>query len=153
VFIIAWKPDALPQHWIGRAVFIPDGDTISVDHGGVGQLVRIYGIDAPEVGQRGFREARDALRGLLNGQQLHVCPRTFDKYGRVVADVFIRQNESVSEWMLENGWAWWEYRFARDVLKFRALQKEARDAARGIWARQPYGFAPWVWRYKHHIGY
>jgi endonuclease YncB( thermonuclease family) len=153
LFIIAWKPGALPHDWIGRARFVPDGDTIYVDDGGVQRAVRIFGIDAPEVGQSRFAESRDALRALLKGHQLHVYPRNFDKYGRIVADVVIQPNESVAEWMLQHGWAWWEYRFAGDVDAFRDLQNLARGAGRGIWARKPYGFAPWIWRYRHHIGY
>ena len=153
MFIVKWKPEALPRPWVAGVSFVHDGDTVRVGSGAAGILVRIWGIDAPEIGQYGFRQCRDALAGFLRGKKVTVHSREFDKYGRVVARLVTAAGEDVGGWMLENGLAWWEYHFARESHEYRALQKKARKRGLGIWARQPWGFAPWVWRMRHRVGY
>ena len=44
--------------WLGEVVGITDGDSITVMHNGVAEKVRLYGIDAPELGQASGRKAK-----------------------------------------------------------------------------------------------
>jgi endonuclease YncB( thermonuclease family) len=48
--------------WMVDAVI--DGDTITVTRGGVGETVRLIGIDTPERGRCGYDEAPAPLRGV-----------------------------------------------------------------------------------------
>src|SRR4030042_169333 len=97
--------------------------------------------------------ARDGLAAFVKGKRVTVWCREIDRYGRIVATLTTDSGDDVGEWMLRSGLAWWEYRFAPHVVKYRALQKQARKEGLGIWALKPWGFAPWVWRVRHHMGF
>jgi hypothetical protein len=62
-----------------------DGDTF--DSGGV--RYRLYGIDAPELGEPLGGRARERLQQLLAMASVSVIPVTVDVYGRQVAEVIV----------------------------------------------------------------
>ncbi len=43
------------QEFSGKVVGVADGDTITVLHGGVGEKIRLHGIDSPDLLWRNFR--------------------------------------------------------------------------------------------------
>jgi len=51
--------------------------------------VRLANVDAPEKGQRGAAQAREALRDLVQGETVGIETIARDKYGRSVANVYI----------------------------------------------------------------
>jgi endonuclease YncB( thermonuclease family) len=144
--IIRWAEGVLPPPWSGRAVYVYDGDTMLVTGLTGRRCVRVWGIDAPEVGQAFFREARDHLRAYVKGRLLTVVPGQVDKYGRIVAVVIPGHGDSVAVEMLRAGLAWWEYRFAPREAVYKAWQASARSARAGIWSQERWGWAPWVFR-------
>jgi micrococcal nuclease len=150
--IIAWKTGTLPGPWTGRAVHWYDGDTLYMLGGDVRGVVRIYGIDAPEWGQKGCAEARAALKHITRTAPVIVTPIQLDRYGRIVAKLLDRTGHDVGQTMLENGLAWWEYRWAPQELAYHAAQTGARARKLGLWQSHPWGFAPWVWRKRHRTG-
>lgn len=71
-----------------------DGDTL---HGVPVGRVRLADIDAPEVGQPGAREATEYLMWLVHRKQVFLDVDDVygtDRYGRVVAVVYVRHNET-----------------------------------------------------------
>ena len=63
---------------------IYDGDTMRMTCSGKRVKVRLYCIDAPEMGQRPWgRESRDYLRS-ITPKQVSIQVRTRDRYGRLV---------------------------------------------------------------------
>ena len=84
-----------------------DGDTFEVLYDEEPTSVRIFGVDAPEVGERGSWESTEALRRLLgNSQVTLVFPgrKKRDSFGRLLAVVYI-DGRNVGDWLLENGFA------------------------------------------------
>jgi len=97
----------------GKVVKVIDGDTIRIRHyplhpfiesnsysGPIYQntiSVRVYGVDAPELGKRGnssmplAEEARDWAKNLVDGKIVKVKLLRKDQYGRVVAKVSVRR--------------------------------------------------------------
>lgn len=74
--------------WSGVVMDVPDGDTIVVrDASGQDTRVRLYGIDAPELHQRGGEQARLALARMVMGRTVHLVTIDRDAYGRDVAHV------------------------------------------------------------------
>ena len=66
---------------------VVDGDTIWVSRSGVSRKIRFIGIDTPETGQCGFTEARNALRGIIGGQDVTLTAGArddVDRYGRLL---------------------------------------------------------------------
>lgn len=64
-------------------VHVIDGDTLDLANG---RRVRLAGIDAPEVGQCGYKRARNTLRRLVEGRRvtLAASDEEQDQYGRLL---------------------------------------------------------------------
>lgn len=120
--------------WGGKVTYVTDGDTLWVKpaRGGKPVKIRIGGIDAPEICQRGGQVSRAALAGRLAGQQVDVHPQRKDDYGRTVALLSLH-GEDVGAWMVAGGQAW-SYRFGRDGGPYVVQQAHARAARRGLFA-------------------
>jgi endonuclease YncB( thermonuclease family) len=79
------------EPWQGRVISAPDGDTIVVrDEHGNDVRVRLYGIDAPELHQRGGEQARDRLLRMVMDREVYLVTIDRDGYGREVAHVRTR---------------------------------------------------------------
>jgi micrococcal nuclease len=129
----------------GKVIGISDGDTLTVLHDRTPVKIRLDGIDAPESGQAFGSRAKQAASALAFGQVVTVQPKDHDRYGRLVAEVVLPDGRSLNQELVRHGWAWWFRRYAPDNAALAALEGEARDARRGLWAdAKP--TAPWEWR-------
>ena len=105
-----------------KVVSVYDGDTCNVvfDHNGVINRwnVRMNGYDTPEMRpskklpnrdeiKKKAIESRDFLKSLVfnENQLVYIKCSEFDKYGRLLGDLFINENddESVNSLMIKNG--------------------------------------------------
>jgi endonuclease YncB( thermonuclease family) len=68
-------------------------------------LVRIAFIDAPEKGQPFGERAKEALSKLVFDKEVELRPHTIDRYGRLVARVFVA-NQDVGLELLKAGLCW-----------------------------------------------
>lgn len=76
----------------GTVTRVIDGDTLRLsDHQ---PRIRLFGIDAPERGERGSETATLALRRITDSQRLRCERINADRYGRTIARCW---NESGSE--------------------------------------------------------
>lgn len=88
--------------YTARVTYVIDGDTFVLD--GQRARIRIWGINTPEIGKNGAREATRALQRMILGQRVKVLPKGQDRYGRQVAQVFIRGHDVGAE-LLRRGLA------------------------------------------------
>jgi endonuclease YncB( thermonuclease family) len=137
----------------GRVLWIDDGDSLELrDDLGRRFRVRLRGIDAPERAQPYANVSRRNLSRLARGRPVTVSYDGVDKYGRLLAWVYVDEGVSVNLLQVQAGLAW-HYAFpgrpwtADDDLLARA-EHEARVARRGLWAR-PRPLPPWQYR-RHH---
>jgi micrococcal nuclease len=127
-------------------VKVVDGDTLSVRLGGEIVTVRMIGIDTPEtVDPRKpvecfGKEASDYAKMLLDGRMVHIeqdpTQGELDKYGRLLAYVYLENDLLVNHALIENGYAH-EYTYNipyRYQKEFQTAEEEARAAKRGLWA-------------------
>jgi micrococcal nuclease len=130
------------QPLTGRVTQIVDGDTIDVELQGRREWVRYIGIDTPETKHptRGIEpygpEATEANRRLVQGQMVRlefdVQPR--GQYGRLLAYVFVGE-VMVNAELVRQGYALlstYPPNVKHEAL-FVRLQREAREAKRGLW--------------------
>jgi endonuclease YncB( thermonuclease family) len=89
-------------------------------------------IDAPEHGQDFGQQSKDALADLVFGKEVRVVTHGKDRYGRTIGDVFVGQT-NVNEKMVADGWAWNFLKYSKSQ-RLAELEKEAREAKRGLWA-------------------
>src|SRR5262245_3252678 len=65
-----------------------------------------------------------------------------DKYGRTIADVLLPDGTNVNHELVKQGWCWW---YAPGDVELEKLEKEAREAKKGLWV-DPAPIPPWVYR-------
>ena len=140
--------DAAPVRAEGEAtvVSVVDGDTLRVrTGGGVVETVRLVGVDAPETGhlraaEPFHEEATAFVRRLAQGARLRLEPDRLqddrDRYGRLLRYVWMADGRLLNAEIIRAGWAeaYRRIRYERRA-EFRRLEREARDARRGRWAR------------------
>ena len=126
-------------------VRVVDGDTLVVLAAGEQQYkVRLGGIDCPERGQAFGKRAGEALSEMVFGKRVRLEERGKDRYGRVLAHVWLEDGRCVNEEMLQLGMAWHYKRYNQDT-HWADLEEEARSTRRGLWADKDQ-VAPWDWR-------
>ncbi len=117
-----------------------DGDTIIVV--GVGR-VRLIGVDTPEtVDPRRpveffGREASAFTKRMLEGRtvRLEYDRERTDRYGRTLAYIYLPDGTLANAEIVRRGYGHAYTRFPfKHLDRFRALEREARNAARGLWA-------------------
>jgi endonuclease YncB( thermonuclease family) len=116
----------LPAPFKGKA-YVIDGDTIEVD----GERIRLFGMDAPEMGQSQGLEAKKALASMTKGHTVKVYPVDIDRYHRLVGRVIRTDGKDLSELMVENGLALASTRYSKKYLR---AQVNARRTKAGFWA-------------------
>jgi hypothetical protein len=57
-----------------------------------------------------------------------------DKYRRTLADVLLPDGNNVNYTLVREGWCWWYRRYAPGNTVLEGLEKEAREAKKGLWA-------------------
>lgn len=126
-------------------VSVGDGDGFVGELYGDKKEFRIWGIDAPEIGQPFGLQSRNQLRAMIQGRRVFCRLRGMDRYGRYVAEVISPHWPDVSLAMVEEGWAWWYSRQAPEWRAGKEAQAAARTARRGLW-QQEAPTPPWTWR-------
>lgn len=155
-----------PGHdFSAKVVAVLDGDTVLVVRKGGGESdspppvsspngrrtgklvkIRLSGIDAPEKDQAYGAASRRSLAEMVLHKQIQVHTVAIDKYERSVAQLEVN-GLMVNEEMVRRGMAW-EYSHFHSDRRYISLEKEARQAGRGLWAqRDP--IPPWQWRKQH----
>ena len=142
----AWKLEAAGV----RVTSVADGDTLTVsDSAGFPTVVRLLGIDAPEVAhddqpaECGADTAKQALTDLVNGRRVNLLTdpgsdRT-DRYGRLLAYVEATQIDDVAKQLLSHGLviAWYPKSAARPSRAdaYETTQTAAKASGVGSWAK------------------
>jgi micrococcal nuclease len=128
-----------------------DGDTIEVRMpDGHAEVVRYIGVNAPEVHrpdsveESGGLAAKGLNEALLKGKRLELTfdMRSRDRHGRLLAYVYA-DGEHVNALLVERGYAA-AAGYPPNVCfadRFLSLERQARDARRGLWAEADPGAA------------
>lgn len=120
---------------------VVDGDTLRLKDG---RSVRLIGINTPEIGRDGkpseplAEQARESLRSLLGPAAvlgLRYGQERQDRYGRLLAHVYLADGRNVEEQLLRAGLA------AHIVVPpnsgnlacYQAAERQARTANKGVW--------------------
>ncbi|HFM1464116.1 TPA: thermonuclease family protein [Escherichia coli] len=137
----------------GKVIRVLDGDTIEVKTlpakivvYEVPIRVRLINIDAPEKKQPFGRWSANQLKALLAAQPVTVTYTQRDRYGRIIGRVFTTNGTDASRFMVKSGAAWVYERYNADE-SLPALQREAQEQKRGLWADSN-PVPPWEWRHK-----
>lgn len=130
-----------------KIIRILDGDTVEILYEKLTIKVRLEHIDAPE--KRGKQPygnaAKKVLSDLCFGQMVTISSTgEFDRYGRLIGEIYNDQGLNVNKEMVNLGMAW-HFKKYSDDLEYDVLEKEARNSKRGLW-QEPDAIAPWDFR-------
>jgi endonuclease YncB( thermonuclease family) len=145
--IVLWALTALAGALSGQVVRVLDGDLLEIHHQGKTERIRLNGIDCPETGQAYGERAKQATSELVSGKDVMLNTYGPDKNGRTIADVLLSDGTNVNYVLVKEGWCWWDRKYAPGNRKLEGLEKEAREAKKGLWA-EPNPVPPWKWRKK-----
>ncbi|EPE5156124.1 TPA: thermonuclease family protein [Escherichia coli] len=150
-FVFLFSCSLYAAEFQGKVIRVHDGDTIEVKTlpakivvYEVPIRVRLINIDAPEKKQPFGRWSTNQLKTLLAGQSVTVSYTQTDRYGRIIGRVFTTNGTDASRFMVQSGAAWVYARYNTDK-SLPALQREAQEQKRGLWA-DPNPVPPWEWR-------
>ena len=112
----------------GVVVKVYDGDTITLE----GKVkLRLYGIDAPELQQKDGKFSKETLYNKLYNKRIHYVPVSTDRYGRIVAKIYLN-GEYINKYMLEQGAAWWYEEYAKNDTDLQSAFEAAKKNRIGI---------------------
>jgi endonuclease YncB( thermonuclease family) len=129
-----------------KVIAVLDGDTVLVRRASGLVKIRLAEIDAPEKAQTFGETSKQSLSGMVLGKQVKIVSQAVDQYGRLVAHLSVDGLEVNAE-QIRRGMAW-EYSNFHSNKILIALQNEAQQAPRGLWA-QSNPTPPWEWRKLH----
>lgn len=138
--VAAAQPHTQHPDVIGAASVI-DGDSIDIR----GRNYRLYGIDAPEMGQfcgrdRMGQRSANALAAIINGRTLRCQDRGNGGWGRRVLHCRAA-DEDIQARMVREGWA---YAFSTYSREYEPLEVDAQRRGLGVWGAACQ--KPWAWR-------
>ena len=144
-------PAPSAAHFQARVTAVHDGDSVrATDRHGQRHKIRLAYIDAPELQPAHGMAARDALRRLIDGQQVEVAVLDTDQYGREVAQIRLHGRD-INLAQIEEGHAWHYVSIAKrrqdkaDFAAYSRAEAGARSSRFGLWrAQSPQ--APWAYR-------
>jgi micrococcal nuclease len=130
----------------GVVTWIYDGDTVQVRVDGIDEKVRLIGIDAPETGgpyttvECFGHESTAFAKEQLNNQRVRLdldpSQDKRDRFGRLLAYVWLEDGTFVNELMIAEGYAR-EYTYDKPYRyqdRFRDAEAQAREREVGLWA-------------------
>ena len=128
-----------------KVIRVLDGDTIEVLHNNHPERIRLSGIDCPEKGQAFGKRAKQAASELVYGKEVTLQIHGKDKYKRTLANLVLSDGTIVNQQLVKDGWCWWYRKYAPGDTVLEVLEKEAREAKKGLWV-DPQPVPPWEWR-------
>ncbi len=133
------------QTFSGLVVDVTDGDTFDVRRSIGGTVtIRLHGVDAPESAQSYGTAATRAAQQYVGGESVQVSVEEIGRYGRAVARVEVG-GADLGAMLIRRGLAWHYRQYAPNATEYARLQRQARNAGRGLWS-QANPTAPWEWR-------
>ncbi len=125
---------------------VVDGDTIKVTRENEMKTVRLIGVDTPETVdprktvQCFGKEASDFTKSLLDGQTVTLqsdnTQQVTDKYGRMLAYVYLSDGTLVNEKIIRSGYGY-EYTYNVPYIhqkEFKEAQRLAELEGNGLWS-------------------
>lgn len=148
-FALSGQVDPALEEQSGQVVRVIDGDTIELADK---RVIRLTGVDAPEMDQPGGKEAKRWLEVLLLDRAVQLNSLRRIAPGRQQALVIVADAD-INGTMVMVGYAMVHDQYAPVRVKPRwtALQAAARTGRIGMWALDKV-LPPWEWRDRARLG-
>ncbi len=135
----------LPKNLSGKIIGVSSGDTLTILVEATPTVVRLAGVDAPELDQPYGNHAKRILTSRFAGKVATVAVDSRDKNGVAIGEIKVGK-QNIGLQMLRAGMAW-HHRDEKDTTQLAKAEAAARKSKRGLW-RDASAIAPWRWRDK-----
>lgn len=135
------------RNWV-KVNRVVDGDTFEIINSGKKEKLRLIGVDTPETVKPNSKvepygpEASNFTKKMIEGKKvrLEFDVQERDKYGRILAYVYLEDGTLLNARLLEEGLAtiMTVPPNVRMADYFLGLQKKAQKARKGIWEKMPF---------------
>lgn len=135
------------RNWV-KVTRVVDGDTFEIVNRGKSEKIRLIGVDTPETVKPNSAvepygpEASSFTKKMIEGKKvrLEFDVQERDKYGRILAYVYLEDGTFLNARLLEEGLATTmtvppNVRMAETFL---SLQKKAQKEKKGMWEKMPF---------------
>ena len=135
---------ALFSHGFSALVsHVTDGDTIKIEYENKQIIVRLAGIDTPEIKQPFGTESKEALIDKVINKEVVIEGEKKDRYGRLIADIKVN-DRWINRELVEEGFAWHYKKYSKDT-QLAEAELSARELNRGLW-KDENPIPPWEYR-------
>ncbi|MDA9587366.1 thermonuclease family protein [bacterium] len=128
---------------------VGDGDTVRIqDKSGTKVTIRLACIDAPETSQgKSGRWSTQTLKGLIQGKDISLKPQVKDRYGRIVAEIYVG-SRNINLQMVQEGaaYAYRKYLKQCDQNAYLKAETGAMNRTLGVWGPYKVDQKPWDYR-------
>jgi micrococcal nuclease len=122
-----------------KVVEVVDGDTFFIQNR---QPIRLYGINAPEIGNCFSEESKNELTKMILGKEVRLTGLQADHYGRVVAEVYLKDGTFINLHMVKGGFAVYIRAYDQNIEKMKEAGGVARQNKIGIFSPNCYQKEP-----------
>jgi len=122
-----------------KVVEVVDGDTFFIQNR---QPIRLYGVNAPELGNCYSEESKNELTKMILGKEVRLTGLQADRYGRVVADVYLKDGTHINLHMVNGGFAVYIRAYDQNIEKIKEVGGVARQNKIGIFSPNCYQKEP-----------
>lgn len=143
LLLLLFSFSAFSQELKGKVISVKDGDTIELLVDGKSIRIRLAAIDCPEKSQAFGMDAKKYTSDFCFGKEAIAKQKDIDKYGRIVAFVFVNGAE-LNKNLVINGFAWHYKKYSNDA-NLDEFEKKARINKLGLWAGEN-PLEPWEFR-------
>ena len=109
------------------------------------EKIALHGVDSPELDQPFGSKAKRYTAERLQDREVMIQPVTRNRQGLSLAKVYL-SGTLFNHAIVAAGYAW-RYTAYISSHQIGVLEKEAREARRGLWL-QPQPTPPWEWRQR-----
>jgi len=118
-------------------------------------IMKLQGIDAPEIEQPYGKDARDKLVSTLKGKKFWLVGSGLNKKREVIVRALYTKKGGelvyINDELVKAGYAWWDAQQPTKDKYLKNYQAEAQKKKLGLWeAEDP--ISPWAWRKAHIVG-
>lgn len=128
----------------GKALYVSDGDTLTMSVNGQKEKIRFYGIDAPESSQEFGLESKVFVKDRIDNKEIRVEITDTDRYGRKIGKIYY-DDKYLNEEIVRAGYAWWYQQYARRDMDLKEAEEYAKAQKIGLW-KSTGPIAPWDYR-------
>jgi len=114
-----------------KVVEVVDGDTFFIQNR---QPIRLYGVNTPELGNYYSEESKNELTKMLLGKEVRLTGLQADHYGRVVADVYLKDGTYINLHMVKNGFVAYIRAYDQNITQMKAAGDYTRQNKLGVFS-------------------